>query len=101
MRLSKTKNIADLTKEKNISAAYRVIGLLPERDPRPNGIGTATVDIFSQLFRMFDRGLGPVIEITADINPDDMPADQRAKLIERTKPMIEFVERVKAKEAMA
>jgi hypothetical protein len=100
MRLAKTKNISDLTTTKNITAAYRAVGMLPEPTIEKRGIGTAPIDIFARLFLKFDRGLGPVIEIAANIDPQDIPADQRHAFIEKAQPMVEFIDRVKALEGV-
>ena len=88
----------DLKKCKNLTAAYKAIGVLPDSEKERKPIGTAPIDIFAELFRKFDRGLGPVIDIAADIDPQDMPIDQRQRLLERAQPMIDFVNRVKAVE---
>lgn len=100
MTLSKRKNVSDLTNAKNITAAYRAVGMLPEPSAEKKGIGTAPVDIFARLFLRFDKGLGPVIEIAADIDPQDMPPEQRHALLEKAQPMVEFIDRVKALEGV-
>jgi hypothetical protein len=98
MRISNTKHISDLTSAKNITAAYKAIGIIPEVEAKRRPIGTASIDIFAALLAKFDRGLGPIIDIAHGIDPQDMPTEQRHALLERTKPMVEFVERVRAVE---
>jgi hypothetical protein len=99
MRLSNPKQIGDLTDARNVTDAYRKVGLLPEPEQKRQGIGTAPVNIFEELLRKLDRGLGPVIDITSEVSVDDIPPEMRKQLLEHAQPVVEFVERVKAAEA--
>jgi hypothetical protein len=95
MALAKTAHVRNLTEAKNISEAYRAIGIIEDREVEPKGIGTAPVDMIAQFIRKFDR-LGPVIEVSGTIDPNGMSVEQRQRLLSKAQPMIEFVDRVKA-----
>jgi hypothetical protein len=98
MRLSKNAHVQDLKNARSLREAYLAVGILHETEKEKKGIGTATVDIFAELLKKFDR-LDSVIDIAADVNPEDMPHEKRVELLTKAQPMLTFCERVKAAEA--
>lgn len=102
-RLRKLANLAhvkDLKDAKSIRQAYLAVGIIKEQEPKLKAIGTADVDIYAQLIKRFDRSFDPIIDVTADIDPQDMPHETREAIISKAQPMIDFVERVKAAEGV-
>lgn len=100
MGLANSAKLRNLGDAKTLQEAYRRVGLLPEAVKEKKGIGTAPVDILANLFQRFDKGLCPVIDIAATIDPQDIPHERRVELLTKAQPMIEFVERVKAAEGV-
>lgn len=92
--------MTDLSSVKSIRQAYLAVGII--KDKAKEGIGTADVDLVKNFFAMltrFESSTGKVFEIAKKVDPIEIGHERRAEIIEKTKPMIEFVDRIKAAEA--
>lgn len=98
MSLAKASHVTGLKDAKTLRQAYLAVGIIKESPKELKPLGTAPVDIFEQLYARFDHGLGPVIDITEDMEPGDMPQAVRQKLLARAEPVVSFVEKLKALE---
>lgn len=95
MRLS--TNASHVTDAKTLRQAYIAIGIIKEPAKALKPMGTAPVDIFGQLCERLDKAM-PVFDLTEGMEVEEIPQDMRHRLLEKAKPVVEFVEKLKALE---
>ena len=91
-KAAKTKRFSYLEESKNITTAYRAIGILPEQTPseKPEGIGTASVEMQERFAKRIVKQTHQVIDLARDIAVDDLPAQQQDELREAFAELITF-----------
>lgn len=100
MRLANTKHVS-LEDYDSVRKAYLAIGILSEPTKEEKPIGTATVDVFADIFSKVDRNLSSLGKIADEVKVEEFPADLRHRLLEAAQPVVEMVDKLKALEGAA